>query len=171
MQKVSPDQKAEMGHRIKKAAEEAGLSGYAIAKRLKVHFPTVYRWLRGDRMPAPALLQAYADLVGKPVAYFYGQEEENERPQEVADLLLAWAERLMAGEEPGRAFDRVTGEPTELGPPERQQLASAAAAMREDLIQASGGDWDLLTEPQRRQILRQIARMAEERRAAASRSS
>jgi acyl-CoA reductase-like NAD-dependent aldehyde dehydrogenase len=71
---------------------------------------------------------------------------------------------LMAGEEPGTAFDRVTGEPEELTPRERQKLGAAADTMREDLIRASGNDWALLTEEQRHQILRQIAHLADQRR-------
>jgi transcriptional regulator with XRE-family HTH domain len=163
MNKVSKEQQIEIGRRIQEAVEEAGLTGYRVAKRLNVHFPTVYRWMRGERTPTPALLQAFAALVDKPVTYFYEPDGGRDRPQAVADLLLAWAELLMDGKEPGTAFDQVTGEPQALAPEERRQLGAAAAQMRKDLARAAGGDWERLTKEEQRRILDEIARLANKR--------
>jgi transcriptional regulator with XRE-family HTH domain len=159
------EEQAAIGRRMKAAAVQAGMNAYQIADQMGVKPTTIYRWWYGERAPSTALLTDYAGLVGKPVGYFYEYEGEEAEPREVASVLLCWADLLMAGEEPGAAFDRVTGEPGELTPRERQKLATAANRMREDLIQAAGGDWALLTEEQRRQILHQIAALADERRA------
>lgn len=153
-----------VGKRMKAAAVQSGLSAYKIADQLGVKASTIYRWWYGERAPSSELLTRYANLLGKPVGYFYGQEKEEAEPREIVDVLVCWADLLMSGEEPGTAFDRVTGEPDELTPRERQKLAVAASEMRNDLIQAAGGDWALLTEEQRRQILHQIAALAEARR-------
>jgi len=170
MQKVFKAQQAMIGQRLKKAMDEAGLTGYQLAKRLHVHFPTVYRWLRGERTPTPVLLQACAELLDKPITYFYEQEGENDRPEELADLLLSWAQRLMAGEEPGAAFDQATGDPAALSRRERQQLAAAAPHLRADLTAAAGGNWTQLSADEQRQILDQVAELAA-RRHVAERSS
>ena len=162
---MSPtSEQAAIGRRMKAAAVQAQLGAYEIARRLGVKAATVYRWWYGERTPSSEMMLAYARLVGRPVGSFYGEAANEEEPRELAQMLLGWAGLLMAGEAPGTAFDRVTGEPAELTPRERQKLAAAAPRMRDDLTRAAGGDWALLTEAQRHQILRQIAQMAEERR-------
>ncbi len=156
-----------IGRRMRAAAREAGRSAYQIASQLGVKAWTIYRWWEGERTPSSEMMSAYARLMGKPVASFYGQENgAAEPPREVVELLLGWAQLLMAGEEFGTAFDRSTGDPEALTSTERQQLADAAPRMREDLRRAAGGDWELLTESEQRQILDQIARLVEQRRAA-----
>jgi len=156
-----------MGQRLRAAAVEAGLSAAEIAAQLAVTSLTVYRWRWGQRAPAPPKLQAYAAFVGKPVAFFYAAEPEPPpRPRELSDLLLTWANLLMAGERSPAAFDRAVGDRRQLTPPERRRLTAVAARMREDLTRAAGGDWEFLTEEERREILEQIARLAERRRAA-----
>jgi len=157
-------EQAAIGRRMKAAAIQAKLSAYEIARRLGVKGATVYRWWYAERTPSSEMMAAYAKVVGKPVRSFYGEEENEDEPREIAQFLLGWADLLMAGEEPGTAFDRVIGEPEELTPRERQKLAAAAPRMREDLTSAAGGDWALLTDEQRHQILRQIAQMADQSR-------
>ncbi len=157
-----------IGQRMRAAAREAGLSAYQIAPQLGVKAWAVYRWWDGERTPSSELMIAYARLVGKPVGFFYGQENEAAEPsRELVELLFGWAQLLMAGEELSAAFDRASGDPETLTPTEREQLAAAAPRMREDLTRAAGGDWDLLTEAEQRQILDQIARLVEQRRSAA----
>ena len=132
-------EQAAIGRRMKAAAVQAQLGAYEIARRLGVKAATVYRWWYGERTPSSEMMLAYARLVGRPVGSFYGEAANEEEPRELAQLLLGWADWLMAGEEPGTAFDRVTGEPAELTPRERQKLAAAAPRMRDDLTRAAGG--------------------------------
>src|SRR3954465_4828145 len=89
---------ATMGRRLQAAAVEAGLSAYAIAAQLGLRAVTIYRWWWGLRAPSPARLQAYAACVGQPIAFFYAAEPESPPRRELADLLLTWADLLMAGE-------------------------------------------------------------------------
>jgi transcriptional regulator with XRE-family HTH domain len=155
-----------VGKQMKGAAVQAGLTVSEVARRLGVSRPVIHRWWSGEQCPGCGTLLAYARVVGKPVSYFLkpaeGEEpgEGGEQEQELLDLLLPWAQLLMAGSPPDAAFDRVAGELQELTPPERRRLAAAAAEMRADLRAAAGGDWARLTEQDQRQILHQIARMA-----------
>ncbi len=155
------EQRWAIGKRMRAAAVQAGISAYRIAGCLEVKAPTVYRWWRGQRSPAPAIMQTYAGLVGKPVSFFYESGPAPQEPsQELPDLLLDWANRLMAGEQPGVALDRVAGERQPLTRQERRRLVAAAPRMREALTQAAGGDWARLSEAEQRRILEQIARQA-----------
>src|SRR5437764_104815 len=105
----------QIGQRLRAAAVQAGITGAEIARRLGVRATTVHRWWYGDRAPSRERMVAYAALVGKPVEYFYRQgAPADDHPRELSDFLLQWSKRLMAGEEPGAAFDRVTGDPREL---------------------------------------------------------
>src|SRR5437879_2054559 len=114
-----------VGQRMRAAAAQARLTATAIAKQMGVSVPTVTRWWSGERDPSTQQMLTYARLVGQSVGSFYGEDGEAEGSEALLDSLLQWAGRLMDGEEPGVAFERVTGEAHGLTPREQRELARA----------------------------------------------
>lgn len=144
------EQQRRAGARMRRVAEEQGMKAYDVAQRLGVRPPTVYRWYQGSR-PSQALLEQFADLVGMPVSEFYAEEAE---PSEAAlQLLVRWANRVMAGESSVQAL-RVAGMAVEdLSPLEVSGLIASEAHLRAELSRASQGGWNALSLEQRANIL------------------
>lgn len=64
----------ELGRRIKRAREEAGLSQPELGDRLGVSGQTVYRWERGMISVSPERIVQLADTLGKPREYFLSSQ-------------------------------------------------------------------------------------------------
>lgn len=61
---------SQIGSRVKRAREEAGLTQAQVAQRVGVSVSTYPRWERGEqRIPQTAFI-ALATILGKPLAYF-----------------------------------------------------------------------------------------------------
>ena len=68
---------AEVGRRIRRARERAGVSQEALAVRVGCARPTVCRWERGRRLPAlGALVRIAAELGVAPAALLPGSDGE-----------------------------------------------------------------------------------------------
>jgi AcrR family transcriptional regulator len=147
------DQQRRVGARMRQAARAKGLNPYDVAERLGVRPPTVYRWYQGAR-PGAELLQAFADLVGEPVAAFYAEADETRR--QALDLLVAWADRLMGGASVAGAM-QLSGLPIEDVPtPALLGLVAGEESLREALRLASGGHWEALSAEQRRALVERL---------------
>lgn len=64
--------------RATETANGKRMSQQALADRIGVHVITVSQWERGNASPSIANLAAVAEATGKPVAYFMGDDDEEE---------------------------------------------------------------------------------------------
>lgn len=142
------------GKRMEQAAVARGWNAYDVAAHLGIRPPTVYRWYRGSR-PNQVLLERFAELVGRPVSEFYADEQEP--PEAALRLLLAWAERLMAGDSAVQAIRYAGMAVEDLSALEVSGLIASEEQLRADLTRASRGAWSALTLEQRADILRALA--------------
>jgi len=87
-----------VGERMQQARQEArGHQGYTqqeLATLLKVTPVTLSRWETGVRNPSFELLERFAQIVGKPLSYFF---EEEPQKDEFSQTLLRITDQL--GEE------------------------------------------------------------------------
>lgn len=67
--------RTDVGGQIRKARDASGLSQVALAERLGVGERTLQSWERNERYPRLDALQQLAEMLGQPVAYFYGDDE------------------------------------------------------------------------------------------------
>lgn len=65
----------DVGGQIRKARDAAGISQVELAKRLNRGERTIQAWERNERSPRRAGLSDLAELLGQPIAYFYGDGE------------------------------------------------------------------------------------------------
>lgn len=70
-----------IGPRIRQARQKAGLSGIALAKLIDKSQPYVSDLERGQRTPSLETLCSLAAALGRPLSYFFG-EEETSRPRQ-----------------------------------------------------------------------------------------
>ena len=87
-----------VGERMQRARQEAkGGQGYTqqeLATLLEVSSVTLSRWETGARNPSFELLERFAQIVGRPLSYFF---EEEPQQDEFAQMLLRITDQL--GEE------------------------------------------------------------------------
>ncbi|MBI2302824.1 MAG: helix-turn-helix domain-containing protein, partial [Armatimonadetes bacterium] len=97
--------RAEQGRRIQSAAELAGLSLADLAKRIGCSRALIYQYVSGQVLAQADRVQAIARACGKPLGWFYGEDEEpgaGAREEQLERLRLELdAERL--------AFERARG--------------------------------------------------------------
>jgi transcriptional regulator with XRE-family HTH domain len=68
---------ATLSHRVKQARIEADLTQEDLASRLGVSVSAVQSWEQGQRkQPRPGALTRLANVTGKPLAWFFADEEE-----------------------------------------------------------------------------------------------
>jgi transcriptional regulator with XRE-family HTH domain len=70
-----PDEKAQLGEKIRAARAEKGWKQKHLAAQVDVEPITVSRWERGATRPDLNVLHQLAEATGKPVSYFVGGEE------------------------------------------------------------------------------------------------
>ncbi|MCW5867433.1 MAG: helix-turn-helix transcriptional regulator [Candidatus Eremiobacteraeota bacterium] len=87
------DSIVQFGERLREAREFAGLSQDQVAEKLEVDPETVSRWERQVRFPRRARLDKLANLLGKPVDWFFqarvGPEPPPPTPREALRVLQA----------------------------------------------------------------------------------
>jgi transcriptional regulator with XRE-family HTH domain len=158
----------ERGDRLKKAAKKAGFTSDQIGELLGVEGGTVRGWWRGASEPSIDMLTHYARLTLVSVSYLI----EGDRPMgpsgTLQEWLLRYAELIRQGVSPLEAINRITGVNSvsdpgipgdRLTPEERALLAGDADAMQATLEDASGGQWDRLTDAQKLAVLQLIETM------------
>ncbi len=65
-----------VGEQIRSALKEAGLTQEEAAHRLGKALQTVSNWIRGLTEPKHGDIRAIAKVTGKPVAYFFAEEDD-----------------------------------------------------------------------------------------------
>src|SRR6266496_2260278 len=102
---VTMNKAQEIGARIGEAVRLTGQTNRRFAKALGVSAPTLGRYITGETEPPAATMARIAELSGRPIAWFY-QEQDVEAGQEVAATLVRIFGDLMAGRTPDEAYDR-----------------------------------------------------------------
>lgn len=69
-----------LGPRIRKARQEAGLSGVALAKLIDKSQPYISDLERGQRTPSLETLCSLAAALGRPLSYFLGENDDDKAP-------------------------------------------------------------------------------------------
>lgn len=147
---------AEIGRRMKEAADAAGLDPYEVARALGVRPPTVYRWYKGLSRPANRFMDEFGRLVCRPASYLWSGVEEIEH------LLLRWAELARAEVSGSEALRRIKGDYGNLTDEQREVLDDAAAPMLKFLSQIAGQDWSGLPVEAQEETFRQLVRLLKE---------
>jgi len=145
-----------LAERLRATARAARLTSEELGGRLGVDPSTVRAWWRGRNEPSASMLAAYAKAVGSSVEYLITGEEPLLR------MFLEATDALMAGKTGSEAIDTVL--PGQRTDQERGQIDLQGSAFRQALVSIAGPDWDLLTEAQKLEILRQIQGMARSKR-------
>lgn len=140
-----------IGKRMKDSAKAADLSVTALSRRLGVEVPTIYRWWKGQRIPAAPRMEQYAAAVGREVSWMYGSVDDEQALHDATEILLKIARMVSQGKRTESAYDEVTRAPEELSLRERQDLSDADGRLSQffrDLPE---------DESSRRAFLRQVA--------------
>lgn len=74
-----------VGARIRLARMEAGLSQTDIADALGMSFQQVQKYEKGTNRIAPSRLTPIAKMTGKPISWFYSEQDQGANPE--ADLV------------------------------------------------------------------------------------
>lgn len=77
-------QAPDIGAKIKQAREEIGLTQIQLALELGQAERTVQAWERNERTPRLPALTALAERTEKPVAFFYGVDDDSESVTDAA---------------------------------------------------------------------------------------
>jgi transcriptional regulator with XRE-family HTH domain len=156
-----------LGQLMGQAMQEAGLKSGEVARRMGLSDQsTIDRWVRGERVPLATYLARFAEVVGKPMEYFFGATRGSLQ-RTLADAMLDFADMVMgAGRSAPGALERVFGQAAPISDEERRRLAEATPAIREGIRRLAGMDWDLLSETQKREVLDQVLALYHERAAA-----
>lgn len=150
---MTREAKRRIGARLKQAAHEAGLNGAAVNRAMGLGKGTAYKWFKGEDLPAPARMEEFGTLVGKPVSWFYGEEYTDKIAQYAKEALLDICMGVMQGSRPGESWDRVTAEPRFLSPIERREVVDAAEQPIRERIRAAIPSWSSLPPQKQREQL------------------
>lgn len=85
----------EIGARIRQARQLAGMSQIKLGDGIGVRFQQVQKYEQGVNRVSASTLNDIAKTLGKPIAYFYGQKQENIPPdfsKEELDLVRHYRE-------------------------------------------------------------------------------
>ena len=93
---------ATIGAAIARARKEKGLKQRHLAAQIPgrdgpIGTQTVSNWERGVHAPEIETLEVVAQVLGKPLSYFLGEEEASPRSEDVLSGLLAVGQELIAG--------------------------------------------------------------------------
>lgn len=137
-----------------------------LAKRIGVGGATIYSWLdpENSKMPNGRNLIKLAKALNAPELGQAGDMIE----QQVTELLLDYARRIVAGQGGVNAMLRVLPD-AEMTPEEAELLNAASSAQRAELNAAAGGDFESLPEAEQRRIADRLVRRHEARALAARR--
>jgi transcriptional regulator with XRE-family HTH domain len=134
--------KERLAERLKRAASESGVTSAEIAGRLGGTDSAVRAWWTGRNAPSPSLREAYAEAVGKPLAFFLGEWTE-----ELAEAEKARARQAM--DEVRRILGTRVGRPWSATSPQQKAgalawLVQALAGGEEEAGEGEPGDIELL---------------------------
>lgn len=145
-----------VGARMKQAAEDAGLNNREVGRLLDYSGTvTAARWYSGQSQPSFADMARFAELVGRPLHWFFMIEpEDDDWAAFVVDTLVSILFRLLSGEDPADATAGELGDPAAISPSVRRLLEESAEAAREELNDLCGGFLDLPHAERRRRLRR-----------------
>lgn len=158
---MGSDTYRQVAQRMRQALEEKNMTLAEAARQMKKPSGTLSKWLSGGpngQMPRPAALESYAQVVGKPVRWFYGEEDGLE-PQDIGEAVKAALIRFLAaaaaGEDLGDLLEKEYGP---LSPSERALWhLGSAQVIQEGLQKDLGLSYELLTDQERREVIGQVA--------------
>lgn len=145
------------GARMKMMIKRSGMTQREVAEKMGIPETTLSRYIRQDREPLGPYLRAFALAVGCSVESLY-REDDAIVKEEVMELWLKTANLVMAGEPVGSAVEKGSGTP--LPEEDWRMLSEQTGNIRHILRQESDGDWDLLRDEEKREILGRIAKLA-----------
>lgn len=142
--------KSELAERMKRAAEQAGLTQQQIADQLGMGLTTVNRWLNGKQTPGSDDLRRYAEVVGKSVAALEGEDEEASRV--AARFLLRALELAGLGGSISQEYDSefLSGW---LPPDAKPRLDRLGPRVIEGLAAQEGRPWSEIDPARQRELL------------------
>jgi len=143
--------------RLRESAHARGYTAQSIAGVVGVEPGTVRSWWQGRSHPRPGALSRYAAAVGRPISWFYGEEDAGppglavyaagsaaEAP--AADYRLSDLARRVAGGEPlGQALGTVTGHDGS-SRAEARHWESAHHELFDLLVRLSHGQWEYFSD-------------------------
>ena len=156
---MAPEGKKRLGERMKELIKRSGRLQREIAEEMGVPEATLSRYVRGDREPAGPYLRSFARAVGCTTEALY-REDDEVLTTELMDLLLRIANLVKVGENTAAAVEKTTE--VRLTVEEWQMLAAKTANIRMAIDLESGGNWDLLRDEEKREVLERIAQWEEE---------
>jgi transcriptional regulator with XRE-family HTH domain len=96
---------ADVGTRLRKAANEAGITLRELGERLNVSRPTIYAYASGTLRVPDSRLERLSEILGKPTTYFRPASADDLDPSSEARQALNLIEALMAPPDPERALE------------------------------------------------------------------
>lgn len=75
------DIRGDIARRIEERLEATGIAQRALAKTLDVSPETVWKWVNGKTVPSAENIPGLASALGKPIAWFFGTDEEPSAPE------------------------------------------------------------------------------------------
>lgn len=144
----------DVGSRMKSAAKEAGFDAQRIANEMGVAMQSVYNWWKGTREPGLLKLSRYADITGKQIGWFFG--EDGNRAAQADDLVMRMIRLAMEGIDLGQAYEMVTKGEGGLTQREREMASAGSELLRAELTRRAGRPLDQLTEEERSALARQV---------------
>jgi transcriptional regulator with XRE-family HTH domain len=151
---------AGLGSRLKLAARRAGMNSERLGEALGISAAAVRQWWREHSEPSAAQVVAYARATNVSVRWLL--EGPGPPSQELVEWAVRFADRVLAGEGPARALERLTG--AALSDDERERLERIAGPMRTVLSVLAPGAWDELSTVEKWQVLERLREIAEQMR-------
>jgi transcriptional regulator with XRE-family HTH domain len=155
--------RTDLGDRLRKSAQQAGLSSDSIAEALGITGAAVRKWWLGDNEPSVGMLQRYADICEvSPYWLMTG----NEDPSRLISILYAvrrlWRAAVARGEDASSALARILEDENILPPEERQRLSDQTDEIRLWFEGLDEEDWVELT-PEQHRLVKDLVRMLGQR--------
>lgn len=146
-----------IGARMRAAAREAGLEQDQVAAALSLAGKSVvWRWYEGVFLPPVERMEAFAELVGKRLEWFFAEEDLLERTMEGLVRVLA---AVMEGRRPSEELGRMlpSGLAGAVTPELAARVDAMAAELRGEVARRALAEWESAAEATRQEVLRSVA--------------
>lgn len=159
-EKEISERAALLGYRMKLAAEQAGVGKVELCREaVGVGAGTISRWWRGVQTPSLDDLTVYAQVMNKPVWWFYLDGSDDEFDV-VAEQLHQIVDLAMQGRGIADSYRQVTGDGERFGRRERERLTAGTQPLRERISRETPAPWRDLAPDQQREVVAQLAAQA-----------
>lgn len=116
----------------------------------------VYRWWAGDRAPSARTLTRYAELVQKPVSYFFQDKDPPRLDTRRTDKAVTLISRIVGGAKFEEAWEAETGHPMVIPADQIAEVRALEEDRRQSALELGAPDLSDLTQREALQLFGEL---------------